>query len=625
MNSSAQEAHKAKMQRWKDEKDVKKKQARQAQQAALEQRQQHRGGLQARDGNQMVAKQREPQLSVAGKKPQFQLQVIGGAENGVTSAFAPVTPSGAAGIASLVANIPPFSQLAAEPRKNLGEEFSNEDKTGYLTELLAGMSVATPAAKRKKKAMAMAVARQMQLQPSATLQQHQQELLPTVALGGHGRTTVITSPPEEQGPPLDGVQALKPAGVPASPMAKHGSGSKDVPGLGYFRHQVSDRSAEFEASCQRWTTALGAGAIPEETHGDVHAAIGQARLLVDKRFKQFSSLCDLNEQNGQRGPGQTARNADLDGFWEVIMMQVTDIRRTFEKLEERATLGWKEEEAKDCRAPRKRKRATDPALQRLRKSGKPGPVTPRTRAAKGRLAAIKQRMKKSRQGAHVSSSAPAAPLQQTAVAAVFPTLSPPAKGTRPAAAVSASVSILTPMRASKHEQGLHGTDFMLTPVRRSTRKTPSKYKRDPAAESDVASALAKVDFSYRPNHALAGSMVDRLQQQRQQQQRQRPSAPINFPLGEAAQVGGGGGGGGGGGDEEDCEVQISGACMFALGDDGVERPVALPATPVGPTGGRATATPLLMGPLLEEVGAAPEYATPTRRSSRLASTASTPF
>jgi hypothetical protein len=49
------------------------------------------------------------------------------------------------------------------------------------------------------------------------------------------------------------------------------------------------------------------------------ATIGQATLLVNKRFKQYDELCDLSkDETAELSAGAT----DLEGFWEVILMQV---------------------------------------------------------------------------------------------------------------------------------------------------------------------------------------------------------------------------------------------------------------------------------------------------------------
>ena len=374
-------------------------------------------------------------------------------------------PSGAADVSMLL------------PRaKDLGSDFSNEDKTCFLSSLLAEMAVASP----RPLADASNAAR-----GASSSGGHSAFMLPAV----DSTATKITAAVKPS-TALQGVAALEGSGAAAAgePTA---SEAAVVRGVAYFRQQVTEQTRELAGLCDRWATAIRSSAVPEEAVGDINAATGQATLLMVKRFTQFSGLCVLNETNQCVNPGQTASDSDLDGFWDVIMMQVEDVKRSFEKLEEKAALGWKEPEAKDCRAPKKRKRATDQALERLRKHPKPGPVTPRRRAAKNRLAAVKRRMRPTGSRPSALSGGGAG------------------GGGAAAAAAATSTTVLTPMRASKRDQALLGTQFLLTPVRRSTRKTPSKYKQDPAAgQADVTSLLVQANYSYKPNFALAGSGVD---------------------------------------------------------------------------------------------------------------------
>lgn len=70
----------------------------------------------------------------------------------------------------------------------------------------------------------------------------------------------------------------------------------------------------------------------EEFQGAIRTTIGQAKLLMSQRFKQFSKLIDDCEF--KRGPLPT-RLEDLDGFWEMINYQVDDVRQKFKCLEEK--------------------------------------------------------------------------------------------------------------------------------------------------------------------------------------------------------------------------------------------------------------------------------------------------
>lgn len=65
--------------------------------------------------------------------------------------------------------------------------------------------------------------------------------------------------------------------------------------------------------------------------GTIRSTIGQAKLLMSQRFKQFDDLINHCEFN--TGQHRTTLN-DLSGFWEMINFQVSDVVKKFKALEE---------------------------------------------------------------------------------------------------------------------------------------------------------------------------------------------------------------------------------------------------------------------------------------------------
>lgn len=100
--------------------------------------------------------------------------------------------------------------------------------------------------------------------------------------------------------------------------------------------------------------------IPEEVVGLVLAAIGKARLLATKKFKQFegrfhhikspleeikisyfffySGLCHENINPNEDGP-QTLAD-DLQGFWDMMMLQVDNIDESHKEVLQCIDNGW---------------------------------------------------------------------------------------------------------------------------------------------------------------------------------------------------------------------------------------------------------------------------------------------
>jgi hypothetical protein len=77
----------------------------------------------------------------------------------------------------------------------------------------------------------------------------------------------------------------------------------------------------------------------EEVVGIILSAIGKSRLLATKKFKQFEGLCYENLTPSMDGP-QTL-SGDLQGFWDMMMLQVDNIDAAFEDLQKCRANGWK--------------------------------------------------------------------------------------------------------------------------------------------------------------------------------------------------------------------------------------------------------------------------------------------
>lgn len=105
----------------------------------------------------------------------------------------------------------------------------------------------------------------------------------------------------------------------------------------HFRNILDKETENLNSLCDRWSKLLeGADtngnddAEQEELFGAIRTTIGQAKLLMSQRFKQFSQLIDSCEFN--TGPRPT-RLDDLLGFWEMISFQVVDVKDKFKSLE----------------------------------------------------------------------------------------------------------------------------------------------------------------------------------------------------------------------------------------------------------------------------------------------------
>ncbi|XP_020779839.2 disks large-associated protein 5 isoform X2 [Boleophthalmus pectinirostris] len=159
----------------------------------------------------------------------------------------------------------------------------------------------------------------------------------------------------------------------------------DVP---YFRSEITNETNRLTGLCTHWESKVEDESIPEEMRDRMRTAVGQARLLMKERFKQFSGLVD--DCDFGRGEKITTCT-DLQGFWDMVYFQVEDVNKKFDALKEAEVHSWVEEHKP---VPRQRKVVKKPAAAPV-----PSKPAGTKAAAKSRLAAAKAAMKARQQAA----------------------------------------------------------------------------------------------------------------------------------------------------------------------------------------------------------------------------------
>ncbi|XP_072311933.1 disks large-associated protein 5 [Eucyclogobius newberryi] len=159
----------------------------------------------------------------------------------------------------------------------------------------------------------------------------------------------------------------------------------DVP---YFRSEIVTETDKLTGLCSHWESKVEDESLPEEMRDRMRTAIGQARLLMKERFKQFSGLVD--DCDFGRGEKITTCS-DLQGFWDMVYFQVEDVIQKFDALKEAEARGWVDEHKP---LPRQRKVVKKPAAAEA-----PTKPAGTKAAAKSRLAAAKAAMKARQQTA----------------------------------------------------------------------------------------------------------------------------------------------------------------------------------------------------------------------------------
>ncbi|KAM6181636.1 disks large-associated protein 5 [Erethizon dorsatum] len=148
----------------------------------------------------------------------------------------------------------------------------------------------------------------------------------------------------------------------------------------YFRNILQSETEKLTSHCLDWDRKLELD-IPDDAKELIRTAVGQTRLLMKERFKQFEGLVDDCEY--KRGEKETTCT-DLDGFWDMVSFQIEDVNKKFINLMKLEESGWQN---------------SSTSKKVLRKKPGPGAASKPTvddsarAAARSRLAAAKSAMR----------------------------------------------------------------------------------------------------------------------------------------------------------------------------------------------------------------------------------------
>lgn len=94
------------------------------------------------------------------------------------------------------------------------------------------------------------------------------------------------------------------------------------------------------STCSSTTTATSTVEVSDDVLGYLRSASGKARLLVSQKMKQFEGLCrnNLNQLPDEKFP---TTNEDLQGFWDMVMLQVAHVDSLFKEIETLKANNWK--------------------------------------------------------------------------------------------------------------------------------------------------------------------------------------------------------------------------------------------------------------------------------------------
>ncbi|XP_012867668.1 PREDICTED: disks large-associated protein 5 [Dipodomys ordii] len=170
----------------------------------------------------------------------------------------------------------------------------------------------------------------------------------------------------------------------------------DVP---YFRQILQSETEKLTTVCLEWDRKLELD-IPDDAKDLIRTAVGQTRLLMKERFKQFEGL--VNDCEYKRGEKETTCT-DLDGFWDMVTFQVEDVNQKFNNLTKLEESGWQNNNNNTSRKVIRKKIVSGIASKPKQDDGGRA-------AARNRLAAIKNAMRERiKQGEHADTVASVTP------------------------------------------------------------------------------------------------------------------------------------------------------------------------------------------------------------------------
>ncbi|GBP62754.1 Guanylate kinase-associated protein mars [Eumeta japonica] len=112
----------------------------------------------------------------------------------------------------------------------------------------------------------------------------------------------------------------------------------------HFRQQLNSEIVRMTKMCETWDQIFANEDLPEPVQEQILSATGQARLLMSQKFQQFSGLVDRCAAGEECVGGGLVTPTDLQGFWDMIFIQVENIDLRFIELEKLKRRGWTEDE-----------------------------------------------------------------------------------------------------------------------------------------------------------------------------------------------------------------------------------------------------------------------------------------
>ncbi|XP_012248514.1 disks large-associated protein 5 [Bombus impatiens] len=109
----------------------------------------------------------------------------------------------------------------------------------------------------------------------------------------------------------------------------------------YFHFLLNKEINRLNELCEKWAEIKTKPDTTDDGQYEINQAIGQTKLLISKKFERFRRLVN----DCETGKGEMLVTCkDLQGFWDMMYIEVRNCDVRFEKLENLRAHAWKEEE-----------------------------------------------------------------------------------------------------------------------------------------------------------------------------------------------------------------------------------------------------------------------------------------
>ncbi|XP_075225670.1 disks large-associated protein 5-like [Lycorma delicatula] len=99
----------------------------------------------------------------------------------------------------------------------------------------------------------------------------------------------------------------------------------------HFKIALNEEVSKLEILSNRWQNILeNSKHVPEDIKDQIRSVVGQTKLLLNEKLKQFRDLL----KNYESGRGDVnITSDDLEGFWDLVLIQVNDLKDKYNMLQ----------------------------------------------------------------------------------------------------------------------------------------------------------------------------------------------------------------------------------------------------------------------------------------------------